>query len=146
MKTGEYYQSQEETAFDLVELFSFLWQKKFRIVFFTGLIVVTGAYYIFNLPKIYTASSTVLLGDGKQNFSLSSAVADFGGGADAKIDTYIEFFRSRQFIGNVVDALNLVDDPEFRPVSTARPFGCPSQYAEGEASSLQPPALKPDQG
>jgi receptor protein-tyrosine kinase len=132
MKTGEYHQSHEETAFDLAELFSFLWQKKFRIIFFTGLIAVTGAYYIQNLPKIYTASSTILLGDGQQNFSLSSAVADFGGGADAKIDTYIEFFRSRQFIGSVVDALDLANDREFRPLS----LGVTPEYARDHAISV----------
>ncbi|MFT4937777.1 MAG: succinoglycan biosynthesis transport protein ExoP [Paraglaciecola sp.] len=131
MKPGDYFQSQEESAFDLAELFSFLWHKKFRIVFFTGLIVLAGAYYIFNLPKIYTASSTILLGDGEQNFRLSSGIPDFGGG-DAKIDTYIEFFRSRQFIGNVVDALNLVDDPEFRPVSR----DTTAEYARDHAISV----------
>jgi succinoglycan biosynthesis transport protein ExoP len=117
MKTGEHYQSQTDTAFDLAELLAFLWLKKFRIVFFTILIVIAGAYHIFNLPKIYTASSTILLGDGEQGFSLSSTIANFGNDGDAKIDTYIEFIRSRQFIGQVVDELSLVYDLEFRPVS-----------------------------
>lgn len=118
MKTDEPIQSHSEPAFDLAELLSFLWLKKFRIVFSTMLIAFAGAYHIFNLPKIYTASSTILLGDGEQGFSLSSTMANFGNDGDAKFDTYLEFIRSRQFIGQVVDELGLVYDPEFRPISS----------------------------
>lgn len=132
MKTGEYLQSQTDSAFDLAELLSFLWLKKFRITFFTLLITIAGAYHIFNLPKIYTASSTILLGDGEQGFSLSSKMANFGNDGDAKIDTYIEFIRSRQFIGQVVDELSLVYDPEFRPVS----ISVTDEYARDHAINV----------
>lgn len=117
MKTADNFQSDTDSAFDIAELFSFFWLKKFRIIFVILLISCAGAYHIFNLPKIYTASSTILLGDGEQGFSLSSAVSNFAGDGDAKIDTYLEFIRSRQFIGQVVDALDLIYDPEFRPIS-----------------------------
>jgi len=132
MKADEPIQSHTESAFDLAELLSFLWIKKFRIVFFTLLIALAGAYHIFNLPKIYTASSTILLGDGEQGFSLSSTMANFGNDGNAKIDTYIEFIRSRQFIGQVVDELNLVSDPEFRPVS----IGVTDEYARDHAINV----------
>ena len=118
MRTDGPIQSHTDSAFDLAELLAFLWLKKFRIVFFTLLIALAGAYHIFNLPKIYTASSTILLGDGEQGFSLSATMGAFGNDGDPKIDTYMEFIRSRQFIGKVVDELGLVYDPEFRPISS----------------------------
>lgn len=132
MKTAETFQPEIDSAFDLAELISFLWHKKFRIAFFTLLIAVAGAYHIFNLPKIYTASSTILLGDGEKGFSLNSAVSNFGGDGDTKIDTYLEFIRSRQFIGQVVDELGLIYDPEFRPVST----GVTDEYTRDHAINV----------
>jgi receptor protein-tyrosine kinase len=132
MKEDESIQSHTDSAFDLAELLSFLWLKKYRIVFFTILIGGAGAYHIFNLPKIYTANSTILLGDGEQGFSLSSAMGNFGNDSYAKIDTYMEFIRSRQFIGQVVDELGLVYDPEFRPVST----GVTDEYARDHAINV----------
>ncbi|MGS2722084.1 GumC family protein [Paraglaciecola aestuariivivens] len=109
--------TQPDTTFDLAELLYFLWSKKFRIAFLTILIAMAGAYHIFSLPKIYTASSTILLGDGEQSFGLGGVVPNFGNDGDVKIDTYMEFIRSRQFIGQVVDKLDLIYDPEFRPQS-----------------------------
>jgi receptor protein-tyrosine kinase len=132
MKAGEYNQAQTESSFDLAELLAFFWFKKFRIAFVTLVITVAGAYHIYNLPKIYTASSTILLGDGEQGFSLSASVANFGGYGDTKIDTYLEFIRSRQFIGQVVDELKLNFDPEFRPVS----IGVTDEYARDHAINV----------
>lgn len=115
MKTEEYYQSLENSAFDVADLISFLWLKKFRIAFVALAITALGAYRIYNLPKIYSASSTILLGDAAQEFSLSSAVGGFGGPDDTKIDTFVEFIRSRQFLSGVVKDLGLEYDEEFRP-------------------------------
>ena len=115
MKADEYYQSLENSAFDVADLVAFLWLKKFRIAFVAIVITVLGAYHIYNLPKIYSASSTILLGDSKQEFSLSSAVSSFGGQQDTKFDTFMEFIRSRQFLSGVVEELGLAYDEEFRP-------------------------------
>jgi succinoglycan biosynthesis transport protein ExoP len=108
-------QSVNEITFELADLFSFLWKKKFRLMFTSALIIVATGYYIFKLPKIYSASSTILLGSGEQNMGLPSALSSFSQGNNSETDTYLEFIRSRQFLKGVVETLFLTKVAEFRP-------------------------------
>lgn len=108
-------QSSSEVIFELADLFSFLWKKKFRLIISSGLIIAVCAYYLSTLPKIYSASATILLGSGEQSMGLPSALSSFSQGSNSKTDTYLEFIRSRQFIRGIVDALVLTKEIEFRP-------------------------------
>lgn len=120
MTTFSLPQENQDVAFDVGDLFAFLWQKKFRIVFSAVLLLVAGGHYVVNLPKHYTASSTILLGGGESGLNLPASMASFAGGDDNKMDTYMEFMRSKQFIELIVNGLNLDKSKEFQP---ARPFG-----------------------
>lgn len=114
MATAQSGYSHEENGFNLSDLFSFLWQKKIRIVFTASLIFVLGAYYVVNQPKVYVAHSTLLLGGSENRFGIQSNLNNFGSSDAVKMDTYIEFIRSRQFIQSIVRDLNLQDADEFK--------------------------------
>lgn len=104
-----------DVAFDLSDLFIFLWQKKGRIIITTFILLVIGGSYIIKLPKYYTASSTLLLGGKEQGLSLPSSMANFAGSDDSEMNTYMEFMRSKQFAETVVLGLELQKSREFQP-------------------------------
>ena len=114
MATNEMHNSQQNSNFQLTDLMTYLWQKKFRILFTALLIVGLGAYHITHLPKIYQASSILLLGSNSNKISLPSTVASLAGSGDSEIDTYVEFIRSKSFVGYLVDDLELTKLPSFR--------------------------------
>lgn len=120
MTTFTLPQDNQDVAFDLSDLIAFLWQKKFRIVITAGLLLVAAGYYVVNLPKFYTANATLLLGSGESGLNLPASISSFAGGDDNKMDTYMEFMRSKQFIETVVVSLDLHTSREFQP---AKAFG-----------------------
>lgn len=104
----------QNSAFDLSDLLIFLWQKKIRIICSALILLLVGGYYIVNLPKFYTASATLLLGSNDNGFKLPSNMSSFTGGDNSKINTYMEFMRSKQFVQNVVLDLDLQTSKEFQ--------------------------------
>jgi succinoglycan biosynthesis transport protein ExoP len=118
MNSSNPYTENQNFAFDLSDLFVFLWQKKIRIIFTTMILLLAGGYYVVKLPKFYTASSTLLLGGKEKGFSLPSSMVGFSGGDGSKMTTYMEFMRSKRFIESVVLNLELQKSREFRPAVT----------------------------
>jgi succinoglycan biosynthesis transport protein ExoP len=107
METNQRHKSATEVSFDLTDLVGFLWQQKIRIVLSSAAIIFAGIYYISGLPLIYSASSRIVLGDDEPSFSLPSVVSGLRYSGETILDTYIEYIRSRQFIGGVVDEMGL---------------------------------------
>lgn len=114
MVSGDKIQSSKEETFDLTDLLLFLWQKKIRIVITASLLITLGMYYVLQQPKEYKATSLLLLGEGSPNLSLSTMAA-LSGGSDGKMDTHIEFIKSKQFILSVVEQLALHNEPIYYP-------------------------------
>ncbi|GAA0860175.1 polysaccharide biosynthesis tyrosine autokinase [Aliiglaciecola litoralis] len=114
MSNVEEYEKQQEVSFDVADLFSFLWQKKFHIMLTVTILVSVGFYYVKKIPKTYLASSTLLLDDRSGGVNLTGLAALTGRGP-SKMDTHIEFIRSKQFITSVVQSMDLHKEPEFIP-------------------------------
>ncbi|TRY32064.1 GumC family protein [Aliiglaciecola sp. M165] len=107
--------SKQEVSFDVADLFAFLWQKKIPIVLTIVVLVSTGYYYVKKLPKMYMATSTLLLDDNSGNVSFTGLAA-LAGRSPSKMDTHIEFIRSKQFVRSVVESLDLHLEKEFFPL------------------------------
>lgn len=104
----------ESGAFDLGDFLGFLWQKKIRLIVTICLLTAVGTSYVKKLPKIYSASSTILLSQKSESFDLSSSFSALGSNSTTKIDTFIELIRSRQFALKVVEELQLHVREEFK--------------------------------
>lgn len=115
MANVEEYEKSQEISFDIADLFSFLWQKKLPILITIALLVSGGFWYVKQLPKLYLASSTLLLDDKTSNVGLPGLAA-LTGGSPNKMDTHIQFIRSKKFIQEVVEKLALQTEPEFYPL------------------------------
>ena len=105
----------QEVSFDIADLFAFLWQKKIRITLTSMLLVFVGAYYVMELPKRYIATSTLLLGDSSDSFALTG-VGTISKRSASRMDTHIEFIKSRQFIHTVVESSSFDQEIEFYPL------------------------------
>ncbi|MDF2179797.1 polysaccharide biosynthesis tyrosine autokinase [Aliiglaciecola sp. CAU 1673] len=95
----------------------FFWRKKWRILFLAALMAVGAGFYILQLPKVYTASSTLLLGGADKGMPLPNINIGQTTG-DTEMDTYIEFMRSRTFAQAVIEHLNLQDEAEYADISS----------------------------
>jgi receptor protein-tyrosine kinase len=93
---------QTEPIFDIGDLLLIIWNKKFRIIITAGLIASLLVYYILQMPRIYSAKTTLLLGDSSSEFSLPQGLASLATKGDSKLNTYLQYMRSRQFAEQVV--------------------------------------------
>ena len=101
-------------GFDLADLFGFLWQKKIRIIITICLLTFLGTSYVKKMPKIYSASSTLLFSQESDTFSIGNSFSALANNGNNKIDTFIELIRSRQFALKIVERLQLQTREEFK--------------------------------
>jgi succinoglycan biosynthesis transport protein ExoP len=101
-------------GFDLADLFGFLWQKKIRIIVTICILTFLGTSYVQKMPKIYSASSTLLFSQESDTFSIGNSFSALTNNGNNKIDTFIELIRSRQFAQKIVEKLQLQSRQEFK--------------------------------
>ena len=85
-----------------------IWNKKFRIIFTAGAIVTVLGYYVMQMPKVYSAKTTLLLGESSAEMSLPQGLASFAAAGDSKLDTYLQYMRSSQFAERVAEQSGLM--------------------------------------
>ena len=92
--------------FDLFDLLQLIWNRKFSILLLAICLMAPGFYYVMQLPKEYTATGSILLASGAPNIAHPAVnfMPDF---ADDRLDTYMEFIDSRQFLAKVVKEMGL---------------------------------------
>ncbi|WP_088328880.1 tyrosine-protein kinase domain-containing protein [Lacimicrobium sp. SS2-24] len=102
----------QSSSFSAGQLLLFMWNQKWRIIIMTIAITVLLGYFILQLPKVYQASSTLLLGGADKGMPLSNLNL-LPNAKDAKMETYIEFMHSRAFAQILIDELTLRQKPEY---------------------------------
>tara|TARA_R110001583_G_scaffold49426_1_gene154786 strand:- start:89 stop:2221 length:2133 start_codon:yes stop_codon:yes gene_type:complete len=120
MENSREFTLKHEASLDIFDILSFFWRKKFRIVITAALMASLGAYYVIHLPKIYVANSILLLSAKDSGLTLPSSLSAITSGDDNRLDTYIEFMRSRQFVQTVVEDLALYNLHEYQQVGDNR--------------------------
>lgn len=99
------------TAVNIIGLF---WQGKWIIAAATVLGILLGLSYIFyGTQKAYTSRATLVLENRESSVVDFEDVVSNISGDKASINTEVEVMRSRELAGRIVDALRLMDDPEF---------------------------------
>lgn len=99
----------KETEFDLTELISILWGRKWLILFSVVISVAVAMAYLRLAPKVYQAD--LLLKVDKSGGGIGAAIlGDLEGAFDngsGEIDTQIKIINSRAILGQIVDRFNL---------------------------------------
>jgi polysaccharide biosynthesis transport protein len=135
-RTDEVYPPPEQAGelgtISLKWIFAFLVRR--RILIAATAIVVAGlcfAAFVFQ-PSRFTATALVMINPGQEQvLSPEQMVGVNNGPAAPIVDSQIEVFRSEMLIGRLVDALDLVNDPEWNAL-------LPREEAPGSAAATRP--------
>jgi receptor protein-tyrosine kinase len=109
-------QSDNDTGLSLGDVMVFIWKKKYRLIISIAILTLLGSRYITSLPKIYSASSTIIINKADSASPLSGLNPLMSKSSD-ELDTYMQLIRSRSFAGKIVQALQLAELPEFRRIN-----------------------------
>lgn len=131
MEASKVNQSQfeiEDDEIDLMELARALWRGKWTILFAILVAASLGLFYVLGLaePKYTSTAQLMLEMRSKQVVDIESVMSGVST-EQAALNTEIEIVLSRRVLGNLVDELNLLDDPEFN--SALNP---PSLFAQAK--------------
>lgn len=106
----------DDDEIDIFKLLGALWRGRLIIVACAVLAIFIGGYYAYRVAvPLYPAEATVaLMGDQQQVISPDIETIFAASGTDnITMNTEFQVIRSRRLIGELVDALDLVSDPEF---------------------------------
>ena len=115
---GHAYQIADEEI-DLRELFSAIWQGKWKIIIITFLFTVVSVFYAINQPNIYKSEALLAPAEQEKNGGLGGLAGQFGGLASLagvnlggissnKSELAIEILKSRQFTSEFIKKHNLL--------------------------------------
>ena len=112
--SGRSLPAEDERVIDLSSLFGLIWRGKWVLLAATMVAFFLGAFYVYRVAvPLYTAKAVVMLENREaQVLDLDSVMAGLGTDS-ATIYSEVEVLRSRNLLGKVVTALNLIEDPEF---------------------------------
>ncbi|MBU2999411.1 polysaccharide biosynthesis tyrosine autokinase [Roseovarius nubinhibens] len=99
---------------DLGQLLGTLWRGKLWIAMAMAVALLLGGYYAFvSAVPTYTSSATVALESRQDQVVDIESVVTGLGGDQSTINTEVEVLRSRGLLEQVVERLDLTNDPEF---------------------------------
>ncbi len=103
-----------EDVVDLGTLFNTLWRGKWLIAaLMLGLASLMAAYGLFVATPMFRSTAVVMLETrADEGIDITSVISDIGTDT-ASINTELQVLRSRRLLAQVVDRLDLTQDPEF---------------------------------
>ncbi|WP_336096906.1 polysaccharide biosynthesis tyrosine autokinase [Roseovarius sp. CH_XMU1461] len=117
---------------DLGQLLGTLWRGKLWIAIAMAVALLLGGYYAFvSAVPTYTSSATVALESRQDQVVDIESVVTGLGGDQSTINTEVEVLRSRGLLEQVVERLDLTNDPEFNAALRER-----SMFSLGALLSL----------
>jgi len=116
-QTTDYHAPQDDDdEIDLMQLVQTLWRGKWIIAACTIVALFLGAYHAYvRLTPVYTATASIALESREEQIVDIESVVTGLDGDQSTLNTEIEVIRSRNLITELVNDLNLQNDPEFNP-------------------------------
>jgi succinoglycan biosynthesis transport protein ExoP len=132
---------QEDDEIDLLALVRTLWRGKWWIALVSAITVILGGLYAYRLAvPTYSATTQMALEIQQASvIDIESVLSGFDGDRNA-MNTELEVILSRDLIGQLVDRLDLMKDPEFNP--TLRPAEV-GWFSNGPLRALRDMLLPP---
>ncbi len=124
----------DDAGFTLSDLVAVVRARRRLVAGVAVAVVVLTTAVLLVLPTMYSATAVVMLEQRKNNVADAAAVLSDLPTDTASLQNQIQILTSRDLAGEVVDSLNLEEDPEFNP---ARSTGAAATLAR-IARSLDP--------
>jgi succinoglycan biosynthesis transport protein ExoP len=111
----------EQTELDLRQVFGVI-RRQSRLILATILVVVAAALlYAVTVTPLYRAEALILVDPAEQNLLDPTQQGSLNGNTlNARVDSEVEILRSQAMALAVVEAANLIADPEFGPRLSTR--------------------------
>ena len=107
---------------DIANLIATIWRGKLIVAGVACLALLAGFVYAYFLAvPVYTAHATIALESRQEQIVDIESVVTGLSSEQSSLNTEVEVLRSRGLIGDLVDDLNLTEDPEFNPALTPAP-------------------------
>jgi capsular exopolysaccharide synthesis family protein len=101
---------------ELREIAKRLWRRRWLIIAITVLGAVLSAVWVLQITPKYTSSAQLLIDPrGPRAFQTDTPVMPGMVMDRETIESEIQLLASRRLVGNLVDKLRLIEDPEFNP-------------------------------
>ena len=110
-------------AFQVEDFFRLVQARRSLILRTAGVVILGAILIALLLPTIWSSSAVVMLEPRKNNVTDVSAVLAQLEGDPASLQNQIQILTSRDLAAQVVEKLNLQDDPEFSPSAGRAGFG-----------------------
>ena len=129
---------------DLGHLAAILWKRKIRLIVAATFCAILGGFWAtFLATPYYQASTILMLSEPEETLpSLGAVMPGFSSG-NSVANTEVEILQSRSLYGGVIDALNLVQDPEFQPKPS---WELPEIIKQSLPKVLHPPEIEFSKG
>lgn len=108
-------QASPEAVIDLKYYMRVIFKGKWKIIAFTVFITLLVTVYVFYLPPIYRATSTLLIKTDQENTVSIDSVISLDTSRKDYFLTQFSILQSRSVTEQVIDELQLTLDPEFLP-------------------------------
>lgn len=116
-----------------LEILSTIWRGRHTVIAAVCVTLAIGAYYVFAAATpLYRASAVVKLEPHQDTIVDLQSVVTGISGETTEVNSEVEVLRARGLMGQVVDELGLIDDPEFN--SSLRQPGLKSRLRRLAAS------------
>ncbi|GGE38217.1 hypothetical protein GCM10011360_27520 [Primorskyibacter flagellatus] len=101
---------------DIANLIATIWRGKLIVIGVALLALIVGFVYAYFIAvPVYTAHATIALESRQEQIVDIESVVTGLSSEQSSLNTEVEVLRSRGLIGDLVDDLNLTEDPEFNP-------------------------------
>ena len=113
---------EDDDQLDIRQMLSVLWRRRLVIIGTTLFLSLLALLYTAQLTPRYTATTLLTLQTRSESVVDIQAVVSGLSADTSVINTEIEILSSRRLIEQVVDRLNLMNDPEFNPALREETF------------------------
>lgn len=104
-----------EDEIDLIAVIGSIWRRKFQVAFFVLIGMAVATLITVSATPLYISNAQVQLDERQKNIVGYDPVVGGTRLDNSVVQTQVNVIRSAAIIGNVIDKLDLINDPEFNP-------------------------------
>ena len=122
-----YSEAEKNSDPNVFDIFRALMRHRWKIIFILLAFLACTYLYLNQTRPLYTARAEIILEKTRAPIDFGQALLP-SGGVDKELQTELQVIRSRAVLGDVIEALDLLRDPEFNPTVPPPPPSALKQW------------------